>query len=1255
MSNERKWTPAQSAAMSASGRTLLISAAAGSGKTATLTERIIRRLTDPASPADLSRMLIVTFTRAAAAELKERISAALTAAIAKDPGNRHLQNQLIGLGGAHISTIDAFCREPVKLHFADVGLPATSRIADEAELLPLCERIMGDVIEEFYIKYAAADRDNQTFSLLHGNPFADLCDSITRSGSDKDLIPRLLELYNRLLSFPEEISRLQEESTLLLAQAEGDFFASAHGRIIADWIRHFTDSAIRTLEEALSDIEDDPAACKAYFSAFSADLDFCRHLARAATYGEAYNLMTGYENERLGSLRNASPVFVAHKDARTEIVATIKKLRTKYFADTQEAVTLQMKETAVMCAVLFDLLSEYDRRILAEKKNRGICDFTDNRRYLLSMLRKSDGTPSGMALELRDRFDEVYIDEYRDVDEMQDEIFRLVGDNHRFMVGDIKQSIYGFRGADPSVFARYRRDLTQLTQKGEDWVGDDPHGNSIFMSENFRCDESVIRVTNAVCGHIFRACPHSVGYQDGDDLVHGKKPPHPAYESPQVQVNVLVAPPKTRGGNTEEGDEPLSDREELDGVEAEATFVANEIASLLRSKTRLANGEIVKPSDIAILMRSNTALSAYVQALTALGIPTGSEELEETEAGKDILHGSDMSYLVNLLRVIDNPSGDIPLSELLRAPFPGLDLEELILLRNVGDRRAESYSLYAGIEEYPLRDDADPVLVQKLADFTGWLNHYRRLTTTQPADSILRLLRQDPKCACRESAAFLYTYECARTCRTSAFLSLYAFLRYFESKLASTKKAPAPEGKDSGRISIMTIHKSKGLEFPVCFVVRCGQTFSAKSYATDMIFEKQAGVAMKLYRRVIADGVTTQYKRDTTLRTASALSLQLTEREEEMRVLYVAMTRARERLYLVGTGNEKPVSFAAGDRFATLSCSSYLKWVLGALAAHPDVLSHVSLSYHPTETITPDEPLPRAYFSEEDTEEDKALAARYAAVLEKHTDLSPLAMIARRVPTKIPASRMKDHILDHCVFYETDLDMADGKLPLGQEEGTWCDAQSLASIRRSLELMASTTENEFELLLSENTRPTPSEKGTATHLFLQYCDYDRVRAQGIEEEISRLATLGFINARTASILDRAMLKAFFESRFFARVAKAKVVRRELRFTRFLPLASLTTHEELSSLLGDRTLLVQGSIDILCEFEDGHLEICDYKTDHITPAEKRDPALLQKRMSEAHKDQLIQYAAAVEDMYGRRPTRVSIFSLLLGEALDVEIS
>ena len=615
---ERTWTTAQSAAMSTMGRTLLVSAAAGSGKTATLTERIIRRITDPNNPADLSRMLIVTFTRAAAAELRERISEALSKALAVNPGNRHLQRQYIGLGGAHISTIDAFCLEPVKTHFAEIGLPASFRIADDAELLPLSDRIMEELIEEFYLKYAVNPSDTaptSTFSLLHGNHFATLCDSMTPSKNDRDLIPTLREIYNQLLSFPEELERLRIEADRLSAQADGDFFASDHGNLIHSWVKDFCRSSLPFYEEACELIASDDKATKSYLAAFENDRSFVRRLAEQSTYDEMYLTMQAYVAQGLKGLTNAAPEFVTAKEWRTAYKKELEKLRDTYFAWSPEEIRRDMRRMSEMCRVLYDFLSTYDRRIAEEKHMRGICDFTDNRRYLLKMLRNADGTPSPLALAFREQYDEVYIDEYQDVDEMQDEIFRLVGGDHRFIVGDIKQSIYGFRGADSTVFARYREKLPKLP--------DDPaaapstDGNSIFMSDNFRCDESVIRTTNAVCGHVFRACPDSIGYQSEDDLGFSKKPPHADYTPTPVQVHLLcnLSPKKKEEGTT---DESTSDGA-LTGADAEATHVANQIAELLRTGATLANGEPIKPSDIVILMRSRTSLGTYMEALTRMG------------------------------------------------------------------------------------------------------------------------------------------------------------------------------------------------------------------------------------------------------------------------------------------------------------------------------------------------------------------------------------------------------------------------------------------------------------------------------------------------------------------------------------------------------------------------------------------------------------------------------------------------------------
>ncbi len=1229
----RTWTTAQESAITTRGCTLLISAAAGSGKTATLTERIIRRLTDPSDPVELSRLLVVTFTRAAAGELRERIGKALVDAIAQDPTNRHLRRQLLQLGSAHISTIDSFMLEPVKTHFAELGLPAKTRMADAAELLPLSERIMSEIMEEFYLKYAT-ENDGSLFSLLAMNPFADLCDSLTSSKNDKNLLPSLRSLYEKLLAFPIGIERLKREAEALETGAEGDFFDTAQGMLLREWLGEFCASAEAALLKGIADTQDDEEL-------FVYDLNFLHRISAARTYADAYALFATYEKH------------IMNKPFHTAICNAIVTLRDDYFSDTPSDLSEQMIATARMCRVLYDFLHTYDERILAEKQARGICDFTDNRRYMLRLLCGEDGTPTPVAVELAAQYDEVYIDEYQDVDELQDEIFRLVGGDHRFMVGDIKQSIYGFRGADPTVFARYRRDLPPLK---EGTVS--PNGNSIFMSDNFRCDESVIRVTNAVCGHILRACPTSVGYVAEDDLGFAKRPPSPEYRPTPVDVTVLTKPKKAK--------EDAADDAGMPDADAEATYVANRIASLLRDGDTLANGVRIRPRDIAILMRDKGHLSTYRRALSAMGIPVGSDELDAAEAGKDLLHGGDMMYLVNLLRVIDNPDNDIPLSEILRAPFPSLTLEEVLTVRRADDTVTAAYSLYECLEAYADTPNAIPTLCDKVADLLSWVEHYRVLCATQPAHGILRLLARDEHCACRETEAFRYLYDCARTCNISKFVSLSGFLRFFEKKLLTEKNAATatPNEGEDGHVSLLTIHKSKGLEFPVCFLVRTGHAFSAQSSRQDLIFEKTTGLSMKLYKRAAFDGasVQSQAKCDTTLRAVGLLAVHICEREEEMRLLYVAMTRARERLFIVGVGTAdirdgKFRGVAENDRYMTLTCSNHLQWVLSGLEAHPEVADFYRMTYLSTSDITPDVPLARRATAT-DTEQD-AVAEYYRAIPENHTPPTQMDILLGRVPTKIPASRMGEKLLDTSVFYDTDLPSDnDGKLPDTGENTSWCDAMSAAAIRETLRLMRTSTAddvNEFDILLGENRRPTAAERGTAAHLFLQYADYAHVQKAGVDEEIARLCKGGFINDRTAEVLDRAALRGFFASDFMRKLQRAETVEREMKFHRFVPLSTLTDNAALAEALGDRTLSVQGSIDLLAVFPDGHIELCDYKTDRITAAERADRTLLAAHMKEKHGEQLRQYAAAVADMYGKMPTAVYIFSLSLGEAVEVDIS
>ncbi len=1246
----REWTKAQLLAMEPLGTTTLISAAAGSGKTATLTERIIRRLTDPDHPAELSRMLIITFTRAATAELRQRISDALAKAIAADPANRHLQRQFIGLGGAHISTIDAFFYEPVKTHFAECGFPSSFRIADEAELLPLCERVMEGLIDEYYTKYAQSNIENNVFSLLADNPFADLCDSLTSSKNDENLVSTLLNLYSKLLSYPIGLDRLSKEADDLRREAQEDFLCSTHGRIIAKRLEEMCFSYLSFYEAACADIATDPKVAKKYLPSFAYDCDFIKKLqdlVQARRFVDVHAHLITYSPVGLTGIKNIDPLFAFYRDERAKRKDRLTKLSKQYTMTTPTEILIQMERTALMCDVLYDLLTEYDRRITEEKRTRGICTFDDNRRNFLHLLLDNNGCPTDLAHSYLQDFDEVYIDEYQDVDEMQDTIFSLIGGDHRFMVGDIKQSIYGFRGADPTVFARYRRECTLLDPLHPD---ERPTtystGASIFMSDNFRCDESVIRVTNAVCSHIFAACPDTIAYTSDDDLGFAKLKPSDDYSSPKVEVSILYKESKEAKSDRGQDEETM----ESENVAYEAIQVANQIADLLRSGARLADGTPIRPENIAILARTKTHLGTFMSALDAMGIPTGCGELEKQQAGKDILHGTDMMYLLNLLRVIDNPDADIPLSEVLRAPFPGMTLEDLVILR---EHNASTHSLYASVEAYAQNDARGNEEVKaKAMAFCTWLENYRRLSATLSADALLRQLRQDEHCACRTSQAFLYLYDSARNCRASAFSGVYAFLRYFEKKLETTKNVVIANDGKNDRVTLMTIHNSKGLEFPVCFVVQCGQAFSRRSIKPDLLFEKQTGLAIKLYDR------THHAKTNTLLRRATSMAITLTEREEEMRLLYVAMTRARERLYISGCATRKTIgNFSAGDRFETLEASSYLTWITAGLAAHPEVSDFVNVTEHLTADVAPHPPLSMEdNLPPETVAEISATTVRYQAILARHTPPSPLEEAVRRVPTKVPASRLTEHLLDECVFYQSDRPVGDeDKFPASERGASGVDPRTLESIRTSVKLMATgASKDEFELLLRANARPKAAEKGTAIHMFLQYCDYARVQRYGVDDEIARLCHEGFINDRVATILDRRRVEAFFSSRFFAHVSEAQHIERELRFTRFMPLKNLTQNPILAEALGERTLYVQGAIDLLCEFPDGHIELCDYKTDRLTKEERDDPLLLAAHMQERHGHQLAQYVTAIEEMYLRKPTHVYIYSVPLGEAVEIKV-
>ncbi len=1240
-----KWTDAQQCAMSVRGRDILVSAAAGSGKTATLTERIIRSLLEVDEngkhTADISRMLVVTFTRAAAAELRARISSALSSAIAAHPDDKYLYRQLVALGSAHICTIDSFYLEPVRANFERLGLPSTFRLADDSELMPIKEQLLNQLIEQHYAAAAAEQPvSDAPLDALAGNGFALAMDDLLPNRDRGDTAAVLLGLFEKLIAFPEGLELLRMGADRLCAQAELPFGETDEAKILSASLceeLEYHCSVIRPLCQRLAT---NPQTAKNYLPSFGNDLDTAEQILadlKAGLWESAAARATAYEAISLKSVTNACDIFPDIKeiqDARKDIVATLRSLPSRYFADPPEQMREQMLRTARTQRMLYTLLCDYDRAIRELKVRRAVMDFSDVRRYLLQLLLDENGNPTDVARALSDRFDSVYIDEYQDVDTVQDLIFSTIGaGGKRFMVGDIKQSIYTFRGAEPSIFSGYRKKFIPI-EKAEDAPEDTSKGCCVFMSENFRCDRAIIKFANTVCGHTFRVCTESLNYQPQDELKYGKDPDRPTHKT---QVVLIETPPKALR---------IPDPDPATALSPEAVYVADEIARLIREETH-TNGSPIHARDVAILLRGWSAAKDISEALRAHGIRVSYAASDELNSDPDL------KLLVNLLSVIDNPRDDVPLTGLLTAEGSPFALSDLLILRDRANEKSLYDDICAAVSEESEASDLSPETVRLLRAFLAKLEHWRSLAATLPADRLLRQLSGEPFLVDKAtSPVYLALYDKARSYQSASFCGLYQFMQYLRRVLKSKDGLSAAGLQSSDdAVSIMTMHKSKGLQFPIVFVCGCSVRFNDDDLRSTVMFDAHLGAAAKIYMPETAE------LRETVTRRAIGRLLDVRRTEEEMRLLYVALTRAQERLYVTASllgSAATPIARAraigSNTRHSVLSAGNYLTWILAALEHEKargeeplwdlKVLNR-DLNRHPHPVTPPndentDQAAPAPISSERE---------RYRAIIERHRTYDDPRALLRTLPTKAAASKLRTAMLDGVWLPEDfggdDEGEKDHTDPIG-------GGDSEEAIRQRIELMRG-CQVPFAELLSSDNKASAAERGTATHLFLQHCDFLRLQDGDAESEIARLVEYKFLPRRAADILNRKQLKALCESDLVSLAAHAKSIWREQHFDRFIPYALLTRNASLAEQLEDYTLYVQGSIDLIIEDAQGELWLFDYKTDRLF---SDDTDAIRDQMLSRHADQLRIYVEAVNDLFGRRPDHVCIYSLPLGRSIEL---
>ena len=1203
---ERIWTEAQSAAINIHHKTLLVSAAAGSGKTATLTERIIRSITDPKHPSDISKMLIVTFTRAAAEELKSRIFAALSDALAKDPTNRHLTNQLIKLGSANICTIDSFCLNLLRSNFSALGLPAAFRIADETELELLSISAMEEAIEVFY----------ETDPL-----FPSFAECFTGTRSADQLASILIHLEQQSNSIPQgiEFFRMNAEQTRVDAEKEVDFFATSFGKILREHAINTVTHAHSIFSAACDYITQHSETADALFAAYDYDRTFCE-----ALLGTLQNPNEGYEFSRRKlqayeplSLKRLKKEYVTEeteqfKALRTAMKDEIRALSKKFFAKSQDTLRRAMKDTADYTELLYRVLFAYHKTLNEQKRIRKILDFNDIRRYTFKLLIDDHGTPTPIAQQYAKEFSDIYIDEYQDVDLVQDQIFAaLATPTNRFMVGDIKQSIYGFRGAEPKVFGNYRAAFPDY----EDVIAKHSDVATIFMSENFRCDEPIIKFTNLICGKIFSACAQNIDYQPKDDLVYSKGRFDPRENPALVEVAVI----STQTAAEDEGEESTSQEDPPVAKELEAAYIAEEIERLIREEKK-ANGKPILPGDIAVLFRSRTMSPYVAKALQNRGILCS-----ESDSGR-YFENPDVLMILCLLNTVDNPHRDIFFAGTLRSPLFGFDMNEILEIRASA---APTYSLYDALLERAKENDE---LAEKCRHFDSNLQMLRRDARSMPVDQFLRLLFESDRMiasgllsdisAGSEGGNLLRLYDYARTFEAGSFKGLYNFIEFINTLIEEEKtmKIP-PKGSSPDRVNLMTIHQSKGLEFPVCFVCGTASRFNRQDQKANFLFEYPSGVAMK-----IAD--TTGFARiNTPMRESLAVGNGIRQTEEEMRVLYVALTRARERLYVTAsTASTKEklqkkahAQLAFCDQYTILRSNSYLEWILLPFADPNANTTCAHLSF-----ITPVEIDAKNSEKEVKQKTEKACLpnAELLSKLQANFAFQYPNRDLQRIPAKLSVSRLSPSILDE----------NDDSVDLFTEKKTPIP--------------------DF-FLSGKLSQVTPAERGTATHLFLEFCDFGYAERHGAKAELDRLVEKKFLSENLADILYLEELESFLQSDLFREIQSAKQIIREQRFNLLLSPDSFTQDAEFRAKLKEEHLAVQGVIDLILVDQNGDVSLFDYKTDRLTKEERTNPSLAQKALQDRHGLQLSYYTHAIEQLFGRPCKNVCVYSTHAGKLFEIE--
>ena len=1269
-----KWTKEQLEVIESRECNLLVAAAAGSGKTAVLVERIIQMITSRENPIDIDKLLVVTFTNAAASEMRERIGDAIGKALDENPENKHLQNQLVLLNKSSITTIHSFCLDVIKSNFHRINLDPNFRIGDQTECAILKQEAIEEVFEDLY-----EERDEG---------FLNLVESYAERGGDKEVQDIILGIYSFAMASPEPKKWLIDSAERFNIDENFDFSQSIWARAILDTVKIEINGLCLNMERALKEVES-IEELETFAEKLSVEYKKIADISQACnkSWDEAYKKMASmsFENYVKGVKRISkdAPSYIKEskekaKTIRDKTKKSLESIVSATFNKDNDSIREEIKYLYNIVKPISSVVLRFEEEYSNKKREKGIIDFNDIEHFALNILtdvdEKGNIVPSDIAVGYRNKFYEIFIDEYQDSNLVQEVLLKAVANTetpNRFMVGDVKQSIYRFRQAKPELFL----------QKYNNY--NDKKGSShrkIMLYKNFRSREEVVDAVNYIFENIMNENIGEIEYTekerlnlganfnvdtDEKSIIGGATEIHLIQKDNKLDDDII----NDKDDRINNKENEIEEEEKLDNIQLEARMVGNIIKDLMKVNE---DGKIQKVydkgidgyrpvefRDIVILLRATSAWApVFADELMNMDIPT------YADVGVGYFDTIEIKTILSLLQIIDNPMQDIPLISVLKSPIFGFTPEDLIDIRvqskdKIFYEDLKSTAEYDGFTDSQNENESEFIpseeCINKSKDFLIKLKEFKEKSMYMSTDEFIWYLYTRTGYyayvgalpgGSQRQANLKVLFERAKQFEETSLKGIFNFVNFIEKlkKSSSDMGSAKTLGENANVVRIMSIHKSKGLEFPVVICSAMGKNFNTQDFKKSILYHHNLGYGPQFVdyeRRISFPSIAKE---------ALKSKINIENLSEEMRVLYVAFTRAKEKLIITGSTRNIQDSIKRWSngiesldtisQYEILKGKNFLDWIM------PCVLRHRDLS-----NLLEEVGLDAVFNVEHNSKWYGKLWNKNDILVEKKSDeeKESIEEILEKIDVNNPDSDYYGEIeekLNYIYPYE-----------FSTRKPATISVTEIKKIQNNYEEELINTIFEQKVILKkplfiqneeEREKISGTERGTIVHLVMEVLDLKNVSSvNDIKSQIRGFVSKGIITEKQASIVNPYKIYKFFASNIGKRMLNAEIINREKSIYAQVNMKDIYIYEKLinnddKKLYDNESVMLRGIVDAYFE-EDNQIVLVDYKTDFVN--EENINQIIEK-----YKKQLDLYADIIETLTGKSVKEKCIYLFGVDEAV-----